>query len=515
MNQPTFGDELRRRRVQRGVSLKQLSRLVHFDPGYLSKIENGLKPPTDTVASKCDAALEAGGTLSALAPRASRSSRVTQEVRIPVVVDGRPMLLPIKPTGQHSGVAGHDYNRTTHSDVSEVLSRGLPGSSATMVVSGAGVAWQWELPGGRAFSGAALPVQLEEASSSTQNTTLVDYRRLHSHGKFVSSAPRGVIIAENPSEPGASHVLLDVRAAHKQICSGTITIPQAFLADDLTLGILWALSNLDEALLNDDGVLARARRRIHKLAELDDSVIPIDELAGLSTISHMWLGSDSCARFILNSTRNFPDQPGFWTREQRGEEASTWLFFRHKLEYLQLMKKRLSNDSGSTERTFCVPEFAVLDSLASERILLMLAAALMESLNIRTRFCPDPTLSTVDGFVLAPSSEAVVANWVRTEGYWHVDKVRAKSVVRAFGDAIGHAKAHGLCNAANPAARLAALADYLGIGWGWLTSRCRALAEYSCRDFARPRSRLLSTDGVDVACRYIASLHDQPTSAGG
>ncbi|MGH3927564.1 MAG: hypothetical protein ACRDTT_32675, partial [Pseudonocardiaceae bacterium] len=59
------------------------------------------------------------------------------------------------------------------------------------------------------------------------------------------------------------------------------------------------------------------------------------------------------------------------------------------------------------------------------------------------------------------------------------------------------------------------LADYLGIDWMWLTSRCRALAAYSCRNFARPRSRLLSTDGIDAACRYVASLHCEPTSVGG
>lgn len=157
----------------------------------------------------------------------------------------------------------------------------------------------------------------------------------------------------------------------------------------------------------------------------------------------------------------------------------------------------------------------MLDSAPSERILLLLAAALMESLGIRTQFCSDPALSRVDGFVLAPASEAVIANWVRTEGRWYVDKTQSKSVVQEFGDVIGHARAHGLSDAANPAARLAALADYLSIDWTWLTSRCRVLAEHSCRNFARPRSRLLSIDGVDAACRYVASLHHEPTSVGG
>jgi hypothetical protein len=74
MNQPTFGDELRSLRQQRGLSLKKFARVVHFDPGYLSKIENGLKPPSATVASRCDAALDAGGALSALVPAPAASA---------------------------------------------------------------------------------------------------------------------------------------------------------------------------------------------------------------------------------------------------------------------------------------------------------------------------------------------------------------------------------------------------------------------------------------------------------
>jgi transcriptional regulator with XRE-family HTH domain len=148
MNHPTFGEELRRRRRQRGLSLKKFAQLVHFDPGYLSKIENGLKPPTDTVACKCDAVLQADGVLSAFvpAPVASRRSGVVQGIRIPVVIDGRPMLLPIKRNAQLSITLDSDDGHTTQPAFGEVLSRGLPGSSAAIVLNGAGTTWQWELP---------------------------------------------------------------------------------------------------------------------------------------------------------------------------------------------------------------------------------------------------------------------------------------------------------------------------------------------------------------------------------
>ena len=62
-----FGSELRQRREAAGLSLAELAGRVHFSRGHLSKIENGRKAPTQTLARICDAALGAGGALVALA----------------------------------------------------------------------------------------------------------------------------------------------------------------------------------------------------------------------------------------------------------------------------------------------------------------------------------------------------------------------------------------------------------------------------------------------------------------
>ncbi|MBT2401806.1 helix-turn-helix domain-containing protein [Streptomyces sp. ISL-100] len=59
----SFGEELRRLRSERGISLTALARSIHYSKGYLSKIENGGKPPTPDVARRCDEALGAGGSL--------------------------------------------------------------------------------------------------------------------------------------------------------------------------------------------------------------------------------------------------------------------------------------------------------------------------------------------------------------------------------------------------------------------------------------------------------------------
>jgi DNA-binding XRE family transcriptional regulator len=63
----SFGSELRRRRVGAGLSLAQLAGRLHYSKGHLSKIETGTKPPSMDLVRRCDAELDAGGELVALA----------------------------------------------------------------------------------------------------------------------------------------------------------------------------------------------------------------------------------------------------------------------------------------------------------------------------------------------------------------------------------------------------------------------------------------------------------------
>ncbi|OKK17595.1 DNA-binding protein [Streptomyces sp. CB00455] len=58
-----FPAQLRRLRVERGLSLADLARRTHYSKGYLSKIETGSKRATADVARRCDEVLEAGGEL--------------------------------------------------------------------------------------------------------------------------------------------------------------------------------------------------------------------------------------------------------------------------------------------------------------------------------------------------------------------------------------------------------------------------------------------------------------------
>jgi transcriptional regulator with XRE-family HTH domain len=66
-----FGEELRRRRLEAGLTLTGLSGEVHYSKAQLSKVERGIKAPSRDLVRLCDAALGAHGALIALAPQAA------------------------------------------------------------------------------------------------------------------------------------------------------------------------------------------------------------------------------------------------------------------------------------------------------------------------------------------------------------------------------------------------------------------------------------------------------------
>jgi hypothetical protein len=51
-----FGRQMKKERLAHGWGLDELSRRTGINPGHLSRIENGRRPPTETLADACDAA---------------------------------------------------------------------------------------------------------------------------------------------------------------------------------------------------------------------------------------------------------------------------------------------------------------------------------------------------------------------------------------------------------------------------------------------------------------------------
>ncbi|WP_190024061.1 nSTAND1 domain-containing NTPase [Streptomyces hiroshimensis] len=126
------GEELRRLRQERGMSLAGLSRAVHYTKGYLSRVETGEKPMTPEVARRCEEALGAGGVLSGLVPEPAEGRRA-----------GRNGLLEVCP---YRGLAAFDTSdagwffgrsRATAALVRQLTER-LDGSGPVAVVAASG-----------------------------------------------------------------------------------------------------------------------------------------------------------------------------------------------------------------------------------------------------------------------------------------------------------------------------------------------------------------------------------------
>ncbi|MEU5599195.1 helix-turn-helix transcriptional regulator [Streptomyces sp. NPDC020298] len=369
-----------------------------------------------------------------------------------------------------------------------------------------GVDWHALLPGGRSMLGSQLSLQIHPARVEAGRVivSVPDQRRAE---EFLTRPHRGLLVGAVDAEGISKFYVLDRRAAQAKLTRNggvcEVTAPTAYELDDLTYGIVWAVSNYDDALQADDQALSETRSDLRAYERLSASAVSREAAPGLNPVAHMWLGSDFCARHILRALPDLPTLPAFWTREQRGEEASAWLIFDHKFPYLRETTKALGSTST---RAFCIPENVVRSSPRYERILLFLAVALMESLGIHAQFTADPAYEAVEGFVVAPDKEAVIANWVRGEGMWHVDVTARSSVVREFTIAARDVDADSITAAPTAAGRLRALAQYLELPWSWLIERCGQLARYGSSGLIQSRSRLVSAAGVDAACAYVGSL---------
>lgn len=369
-----------------------------------------------------------------------------------------------------------------------------------------GVDWQALIPGGRSMLGSQLSLQVHPARVEGERliVAIPDQRRVE---EFLTRPHRGLLVGAASTDGVSRFFVLDGRAARNRLTRNggvyEVSAPAAYELDDLTYGILWAVSNYDDALQADDQPLYETRSDLKAYERLSASAVSREAAPGLNTVAHMWLGSDFCARHILRALPELTELPSFWTREQRGEEASAWLIFDHKYPYLRETTKALG---GTSTRAFCVPEEVVRSSPRHERILLFLAVALMESLGIRAQFTADPTYESVEGFVVAPDKEAVIANWVRGDGMWHVDVTARSSVVREFTIAARDVDADSITAAPTAAGRLRALAQYLDLPWSWLIERCGQLARYGSSGLIQSRSRLVSAAGIDAACAYVGSL---------
>ncbi|XVV02696.1 helix-turn-helix transcriptional regulator [Actinosynnema sp. CA-248983] len=472
--------EIRRLRGEAKLSHQKLAAEVGYTRQYLSLAERvNRNLPSEELVAALDARFEAGGELLALRAKAAAEQR--------------------------------DRRRTAANKAARSTVRMLTpqGDLATGVLKGlSNREFSLDLPAGRFVAGSTIAG--ESYPATDDGRVVVNVPENFSGSRLLRRPARGMVVGVTDGPNGRRLFGLDNRVARtrmaKAVEDAPLLIPHAYELDDLTLGVLWAVASYDDALLDDDSGLADRQSALRAFARDARSSGGRDLGGDLSEASRMWLGSDFCARHILRHAGVLEDVPAFWTREQRGEEASTWLLFTHKHLYLSRTAALFRSSGTAPTRSFCVPRQAVTASGRPERILLLLSAALMECSGIRVEVCAESEYSAIQGFALDQRRRAIVANWVGGDGIWQVDVTGHRPLLREFADAHGYAKAHSVIAGPTPAARLRAFADYLGLDWGWLTRRCAELGDYGTAGLASPRSRLLSTNALDRACRFVGGL---------
>ncbi len=362
-------------------------------------------------------------------------------------------------------------------------------------------------PQGKHFPGAAIDVEVYPAVDDGR--VLATITQADAEARWRRPAQRRLVLGHVHTPDSVGVFALDSRRAYRHLVEAgrdaRLLIPRVYQLDAITAGVLWAVANLDLSLLLDDARLDYAQAAASPYRDMARSAAGRDVADDLDSVSRLWIGSAFCADHIRRHYDLLSDVPVYWTREQRGEEASTWLLFRHKLQYLRETAELFRSASQATIRMFCLPPHAVAASSTSERILLLLAVALMESLGIRVAVTDDPEYGGLPGLVL-DKRRAIMATWIRADDVWQVDVTDHGSTIAAYRDALGHVQAHSVTAADTPGGRLRHLADYLSLEWRWVQRRCADLGQYGFAGLAEPRSRLLALDGVDQACRFIGTL---------
>ena len=278
-----------------------------------------------------------------------------------------------------------------------------------------GMDWLVRFPAGRTLDVAgALAVQAHPLKTAGDGSVYLPVVGGHRLDQLAATSHRGMLagVEQQPQEPARLYGV-DLREAHRKIAHSSgvpsaVVIPRAYEIDDLTYGIIWAVTSLDDALLADDSALDQWQQQLREFEQLPHSAAGSQAAAGLTAAARMWLGSSFCARHILRNLASPQGLPAFWTREQTGEEACAWLLFRHKHTYLQQISGQFAGTADPLVRGFCVPEDAVMASVRWERVLLSSRSRLWSPWASVSRPAPSRSTRTSTGSsscpVSAPSS---------------------------------------------------------------------------------------------------------------
>lgn len=484
-----LGQKVAALRRAAGHTQQSLAPLTLYGRSTIANVETGRQRVTRDFWTRCDQVLGANGALVGEYDRIERAYTATARGTI------------VRQLCDHAALALDDTARVGYSLLAPTVEH------AVALVDGTTQTLVWAPPG-QFYPGVEIDAQVHPATDVDR--ILAQVSPGYGDDPFLRRPRRGLVVGAVAGPDEVRLYGLDTRQTRLRL-RGTVPgtpLPMArpYLLDQFTSAIIWAVVNLDEALLNDDAVLEECRIRSADYEQLRTSTASRDLAHDLSPVSQRWLGSAFCAGHILRNAAGVTTAPQFWTTEERGEEASAWLLFGHKLDYLRLLADRFAGTTTRMLRVFCVPEAAVLTSSGPERILLLLAAALMESFGVMVAVVSGGDYRGQPGFVLDPQGQVIMANWVRAEGIWQVDLTDQRPAVRDSADAVDYGESHSVVTGASPAERLWRLSDYLGVPWSWFTRRCAECGDYGFAGLVQPRSRLLRLEALERACRYVGRL---------
>src|SRR5262249_24352926 len=149
-------------------------------------------------------------------------------------------------------------------------------------------------------------VQAQPVARTTGTNVLLSVTSDVSPAGPMASVRRGMLVDVDDHDEIPRLFGLGIRRAvrpppHVGRLSSAVSVPRAFELDDVTYAIIWAVVNLDDALLSDDGALDQRRRELRAYERHLRSDMDCAAAGDLTSAARLWLGSDFCARHILRN----------------------------------------------------------------------------------------------------------------------------------------------------------------------------------------------------------------------
>ncbi|MDX3435602.1 hypothetical protein [Streptomyces stelliscabiei] len=367
-----------------------------------------------------------------------------------------------------------------------------------------GAGGAWHLDGLRILDGTSVAVQMYEAEPRGDTVVIgpEDWEHLR---YFTRARRRALLIAALGARGEDDLYVMDAAHARRQLLMPVdrLPIPGAYRLDELVYALLWAALNVDDSLLADDQALHVEQQRLEAhLAQLRSAAARA-AYPDLTEVGAAWLGSHACATYLRRHLGPADAAPVLWSRVQYGGQAAGWLLFAERHQVLQLMQECSVGVEGTAGCVFGIPESAVKDSEPYERLLLLLAMALMESYGLTVHIHRERAHSDTAEFIIAPQHLAIVADWLSPDAVWHIDSTTSRSEINSLAHAVDQARSHSITSGRTPHERLRQAADYFDCDWNWLARRCRELSTYGIEGLLHLRSHLIQTGGIERALFFL------------